>query len=334
MRKGLASILLAGFSACAPCDYTKLSRLPLVSSVPEEYQDDVTFVKEVRKFGIEQLGLNQCTQHYTTFKKTDGEARTLYRLFVTRPTELPTTWKEAAHYFEHNTAFREDIKAGYFWSYEDTLEDEREYYTKEGYDVYSRNTADFNEPKSKHGSSLTPSFFSSSKERQAEVVLHEICHDSQEGSTGIHLSEKVNEAFCTMFGHVGVAEYFKSRKGADSGEYKEALQSLANYEVYALKISGVYQRLQDLYHSGKPSQQMQEDRKIIFAEVEEILGEEVNNANLWDRFPYVKHFSLMFELYHHQHNNLPQTLQMMKDCPAEEKEALKYIRDVIKKGIK
>src|SRR3989344_6065262 len=330
MRKGLASILLAGFSACAPCDYTKLSRLPLVSSVPEEYQDDVTFVKEVRKFGIEQLGLNQCTQHYTTFKKTDGEARTLYRLFVTRPTELPTTWKEAAHYFEHNTAFREDIKAGYFWSYEDTLEDEREYYTKEGYDVYSRNTADFNEPKSKHGSSLTPSFFSSSKERQAEVVLHEICHDSQEGSTGIHLSEKVNEAFCTMFGHVGVAEYFKSRKGADSGEYKEALQSLADYEENALKISGFYQRLQGLSHSGKSSQQIREDRKIIFAEVKEVLGEEVNNANLWDRFPYVKHFSLMLELYQSQNNNLLQTLRVMKDCPNDEEKALQFISSLIK----
>ena len=50
------SILLNAVSACAPCDYGRLSKLPLDSSVPEEHREEVTFIKDVRNFGIEQLG--------------------------------------------------------------------------------------------------------------------------------------------------------------------------------------------------------------------------------------------------------------------------------------
>ena len=330
MRKGLVSVVLAGLAACTPCDYQKLSKLPLASSVPEEYQDDVTFVKEVRKFGIEQLGLNQCTQHYTTFSRTDQEAKTLYRLFVTKPTELPTDREENfRHYFEHLTAFREEIEAGYFWSYEDTLEDESAYYKKQGYDVYSRNVQDFNEVGSDQGSSLTPSFFNVSPERQANIMLHEICHDTLEEWIGKFPSD-LNEPFCVLVEYAGTAEYYRLKKGVSSPEYKKARESFAAYGENAEKINLVYRRLQELYKSDKSLAEKERERQALFAVAKETVGVDVNNASLWDRYPYVKYYQLMLKMYNAQDKDIYKVLQKMRNCPKDEENALKYIQGLAK----
>ena len=324
------SILLNAVSACAPCDYGRLSKLPLDSSVPVEHREEVTFIREVRQFGIEQLGLNHCTQHYTTYSKTDEEAKLFYRLFVTKPTVLPNAWDEASIYFENQTNFREEVQAEYFISFVDTLEDELEYYKQEGYDVYTRNTTNYNPAGSKTGSSITPSFLNYAPEWQAHVVLHEICHDSLEEWIGAGFPSEMDESFCVLVGHAGADEYFKARKGIFSQEYKTAFESFTNYEKHSSKVIQTYGELQKLYQSTKPLSQKKEERKNIFAEINNLFSEEVNNALLWDRYPYVKYYPLMLQLYKSQNNSLRQTLEIMKDCPEKEEDALKYIQKKVK----
>ncbi|GEM_PF-4902267 len=324
------SVLLTAFSACAPCDYERLSKLPLESSVPGQYRDNVTFVKDVRKFAIEQLGLDKCTPHYTTFSATDKKAKIFYRLFVTKPTVLPNAWEEASIFFENNTAYRDDVTAMYFSSYVDTLEDELQYYTEEGYDVYVRNTTNYSLVKSKDGSSLTPSFFKYSQEWQANTIIHEMCHGSYEKWIGSNFSSRLNESSCVLIGYAGAAEYYKSRNGGSSKEYESALKAFNDYENESLKLNQFYAKLQELYQSHKTSSEIQQEREKIFAEVKEIVGEEVNNANLWDRYPYVKNYPLMLQLYKSQHNSIPQVLLKMKDCPENEEKALKYIQGLVK----
>lgn len=331
---GLSTLL----SACAPCDYEYLSKLPLESSVPAEYRENVTFVKDVRKFGIEQLGLYRCTQNYTTFTNTDtevdGESRKFYRLFVTKSTVLPNTWEEASRFFEHNTVFQEDVPAMYFTSFEDTLEGELKYYKKEGYDVYTRNVTNYDSVETDQSCSITPFLFEYIKEWQVHTILHEICHDTNENVVGVHFPSEIEEPYCVLFGYAGTVEYFKARNGELSEEYKEALHSFDSYEEEAVKVTRSYTKLQELYQSKKSLAQKLQEREAIFAEVKEVMREEINNARLWDKYPYVKNYPLMLQLYNSKNKNLRQTLEVMKDCPEDKEQALRYIQEMSKKNNK
>ena len=213
MSKHHIGILFSALlSACVSQDYGKLSKLPDQASVPAEYREEVAFVKDVRKFGIEQLGLYRNTQQYTTFSETDGQAQVMYRLFVAKPTVLPDTWEEASQYFWSDTAFRDNVGAMYFTSFEDTLEDELKYYQKKGYDVHARNVISYNLTNSEKGSSITPNFFKVSKAWQAQTIIHEICHDSVEEWIGDDFPEELNEPFCSLVGRAGAVEYFKMKE--------------------------------------------------------------------------------------------------------------------------
>lgn len=313
-----------------PCNYVELSELPNEAAIPPEYREQVAFVKDVRKFGIEQLGLRRCTQQYTTFK-SDQHARTLYRLFVTKDMVLPDTWGEVSTPFENNTVFREDVKAMYFTSYVDTLEDELEYYKQKLYDVYSRNTTNYDPRDSKDGCSITPSFFNYTPEQQVHLILHEICHDTIEEWIRTGSPAEVEEPFCVLVGYAGTVEYLKTRKGTDSQEYKDALQSFMGYEEEAVKVTGWYKRLQGLYRSEKSEAQKLKERQNIFAEAKKFMNEEVNNARLWDKFPYVEHYPLMLQLYNSRNNDILTTLEVIKDCPEDKKKALQYIQERIEK---
>ncbi|MEK6939572.1 MAG: aminopeptidase [Nanoarchaeota archaeon] len=315
------SVLLSSLSACAPCDYERLSKLPLESSVPEEYRENVTVIKDVRKFGIEQLGLHHCTQHYTTYSKSDGEARMVYRLFVTKPTVLPNTWEEASHIFENHTVFREDVKAAYFNSFVDTLEDELEYYKKEGYDVYTRNVTSYNHPNSDLGSAITPNFFKDSKAWQAQTITHEICHDSVE-EWGLNLPSEWNEPFCGVIGRAGAVEYFKAKKGVDSEDYLLALKNFNSHLDYYKKANSYYAQLQALYRSDKPLPQKLEERQTIFAEIKKALNFDANNAVLWDGHPYAKYYPAMVQLYEEENKDVRRILAKTKEHP---KEMLQYL---------
>jgi len=318
------SALLSSLSACAPCDYERLSKLPEMSSVPEEYREQVTFIKDARKFGIERLGLYQCTQHYTTFRKTDGEARMLYRLFVNKPTVLPNTWKEASQFFEHHTVFRENVGAMYFTSFEDTLEDKLKYYKKEGYDVHVRNVTSYNPVNSEEGSAITPNLFKESKAWQAQTVFHETCHDSVEEWIGLNFSAELNEPFCGVMGRLGAVEYFKFKSGTDSEDYKEALQSYTGQLDYSQKANKFYTQLQALYQSNKPLSQKLEERQKIFAEIKVTLNVDANNAVLWDEHPYVKYYPLMVQVY--EDKDVHQILTETKEHPQD---MLQYLNTLV-----
>lgn len=346
MIKGITGMAVSALlSACSPvrvkaveplitptpsCDYAELSDLPKLSTVPEEYNDAVAFVKDVRAFGVEKLGLYSCSTQYTTFK-LDEQTRTLYRLFVTKGTSLPNTWREAIQFFQHDTTYRDNIDAGYFVSFEDTLEDESEYYIQQGYNVYVRNVTNY-VLQGEEGSSITPSLVALyNRKWLVHTIFHEICHDTTRAMVG-NLPAEIDEPYCMLFGYAGAAEYFKVKNGVDSQEYTEAMQSFADYEDRAVKITRSYQQLQELYTSQKPAAQKQQERDLIFIVLQEALTEEMDNARLWDKYPYAQHYPLMLRLYNNQDKNLRQTLKIMKGCPREEEKALKYIQEMIKKN--
>ncbi len=333
--KGLVfSTILSTLSACIPCDPAKLSQVPSLASIPAAYQEDIAFIRDARKFGIENLGLYQCSQHYTWFRADEAEGHVLYILSITKPTILPE-YRSAEGKYEFlklNGFYREDITDFlYLDSEKDTLEDERDYYKNKGFDVYWRSTTNYNNFGNAQESPITPSFLKQSKVYQVQTLFHETCHDGVERWIGVNFSSELNESFCGVIGYAGAAEYFRARRGEQSEEYQQALKSFKRNKDYSEKINFVYQHLQVLYKSPLPLSAKLEIRSRIFEYTKTFPGEEVSNAFLWSEYTYAKYFPLMVQVYEKQGKSVRTILEKMKDCPEKEDDALKFINHLLEK---
>lgn len=327
MKKISSSLLVSALlSGCSPCDYEKLSKLPDEASFPAKYREEISLIKEVRRFGIEHLGLYECTKQYTSFSPTEGEAKPLYHLSVTKPLVLPLSSDKLSENVETISIIREDLEAKHFWSFVDDLQDELKYYKKEGYDTFFRSTTNYNDLGSEGGSAITPQFISSSKTWLASVVLHEICHDGVEEWIGAGFPSELNESYCNVIGMAGAVKFFEQKKGTASAEYKEALRTFERYKEGSSKFNYVYEKLRSLYgNQGLSREQKLEQRQALFADAAPHFSVEVNNAVLWESYAYRRYFPLMVRLYDSYGEDLPSIINEMKQCPENKEEALKYI---------
>lgn len=324
------STILSALSSCAPCDPVKLARSPSTASVPAPYREDVSFIRDARKFGVEYLGLYECSQHYTWFRADEAEGHTLYILSITQPTVLPESRTEKSKFLKLNGFYREDITDFFYLDSEkDTLEDERDYYKNKGFDVHWRSTTNYDG--NAQESPITPSFLKQSKVNQVQTIFHETCHENVDQWIGKNFSSELNESFCCVIGYAGAVEYFKARQGEQSEEYQQALKSFKWNKDYSEKINFFYQHLQALYKSPRPLSAKLEIRSRVFEYAERVLGEKVNNALLWSRYPYAKYFPLMVQVYEKQGKSVRTILEKMKDCPEKEEDALKFINRLLQK---
>ncbi len=326
------STILSALSGCRPCDPAKLAQAPLLESIPAPYQEDVAFIKDVRKFGIEHLGLYECSQHYTWFRTDEAEGHTMYVLSITKPTVLPESRAEKSEFLKLNGFYREDIADFLYLSSEaDTLTDERDHYKNKSFDVHWRSTTNYNNFGDAQESPITPSFLKQSRVYQVQTLFHETCHDGVERWIGVNFSSELNESFCGVIGYAGAVEYFRARRGEQSEEYQQALKSFKENNDYHEKIIFFYKHLQALYKSHIPLSAKLEIRSRVFEDAEKVLGEKVNNASLWSRYSYAKYFPLMVQVYEKQGKSVHAVVKKMKDCPEKEERALKYINGQVKK---
>lgn len=339
-KKGiLVSTLVSSLSGCVrqPCDPVKLAQTPSETSIPSQYKADVAFVKEVRKFGIEHLGLYECSPHYTWFDNSSKSEHTLYILTITQPAVLPTSRNAKHEFLPYFSIYREDVSDFlYLDSEKDDLTDEGEYYQEKGYDVYRRFTTNYGRSVSGKESPITAAFLSRSRVSQAQAVLHETCHATVEHSISSHFSSELDDSFCSLVGYAGAVEYFQARALQKMGSPEEvraaadlvdAETSLAAHLNFSKYIISVYNQLQILYKSDVPHQKKMEERQKIFEEAKPFVGEEVNNAVLWDRYPYVAYFPLLVQLYEKQGKSVRTVVEKMKNCP--ENDAVDCLRKLL-----
>ena len=336
LQKGITiSALVSALSGCIhqPCDPIKLAQAPSETSVPAQFKENVSFIKDVRKFGVEQLELYECSQHYTWFDNSTKSEHTAYILTITKPTVLPKSRMAKHQFLNYFSFYRADVSDFlYLDSEKDDLTDERDYYQEKGLDVYWRSTTNYNK---EGGSPITPSFLAWSRVHQVQAVFHETCHATFEQAVSSFSSE-LDESFCNLVGYAGTAEYFQAEALQKKGtleeqkavaELAEAEHSMVRHKDFSEHILSFYQQLQTLYESDAPYQKKMEERKKIFEAAKPFVGEEVNNAVLWDRYPYVAHFPLMVQLYEKQGKSVRTVIDKMKNC--SEKEALACIQNLL-----
>ncbi len=315
--------------------YTSAGELPtnvckMVEPAPElkkELKSKLAFIDDVSAFGVEQFGLEE-SPHYAKYYDNPLSRDTLYLLFVTSPLYLPESWSPQRIPIEKDQEYREPLNGfAFFNSFTDKLDDEKEYYQKQGYDVYRRFTTDYSLTNGLKGAPITKEFLQQDKNQQAQTIFHENCHYWTAGWVGAHFSDLLKESFCQVVGYSGAADYFKERRGTSSPDYLNAVYRLKWYENYVQKLGGCYSRLQEIYNNKKTtSQEKLKQREEILREARKTFGKETNNALLWDQYPYAKYFPLLLKFHESHGGNLRATLEKMKGCPEEEQAALKYIR--------
>ncbi|MDP3698345.1 MAG: aminopeptidase [Nanoarchaeota archaeon] len=309
--------------------HSPLNSTPLEERVPAQYKKEVAFVQDVRRFAIEHLGMEQDSKHYTWFTEKQDNGHTLYILSITEKTILPTSRIAKVEELDKLSAYRADIKEFlYLESEVDTLEDERDYYNKKGYDTNWRSVTDYHTYGGKEGSPITLDFLKSTPEYQAKVVVHELCHGFVEKNIKAGFASSLDESFCSMVGYAGAAEYFTYKNLPE--EHTKAVKAFDHYHTFAEKFVVSFEKLQRLYHEGLSQDEMLKRRAALFAEAEEFMGGEVNNALMWSWHPYLFNYPLMHTVYTVQGDSVPKIMQKMRHCPENEEKALKYIQELAK----
>lgn len=327
----IANTAVAGcVSLYAPIDGLSI-KVPKTAQVNKDLREKLAFIDDVKKAGVNRFGLKE-SPHYSEYNDGSLPVDTLYMLLVTSPIYLPES--QSLQYIPINSdqEYRETLGGfAYFYSHADKLDDEKEYYQKQGYDVYRRFTTNYNDEE--RGSPITGEFLQQSKVQQARTVFHENCHYWVAEHVGNNFSSELNESFCQVVGYTGAINYFKSREGENAPDYKHAVDSFNGYYRYSQEINYYYFRLQRIYNDQKLTlEEKLNQREEVFGEAESALGE-IDNAVLCDYYPYTKYFPLLLKFHESHGGNLRTTLEKMKDCPETEKEALEYIRKNSKKII-
>ncbi len=319
----VASTAVSGcVSLYAPVDGLSI-KVPKTAQVNQDLRKKLAFIENVKKMGVERFGLKE-SPHYSEYNDGSIPIDTLYLLVVTSPTILPSRQGNSI-FIDTDQEYREALQ-GYvfFYSNADKLEDEKEYYQKQGYDIYRRSTTNFND--GERGCPITKDFLQRNKVNQAQTIFHEDCHYWVDKEIGEDFSSELNESFCTVVGYAGTVNYFSGKEGKDSPDYQFAVDSFQWHQWYAQEINSYYSRLQEIYTNPKLIlEEKLKQREAVFKDAEGSLGEKINNAVLLDRYPYTKYFHLMLKFHDENGENLRITLEKMKDCPEAEQGALEFI---------
>ncbi|MBU0470410.1 MAG: aminopeptidase [Nanoarchaeota archaeon] len=303
---------------------------PNQTIIDDKLQKDLKFIDEVVDFTLEKYHLEK-TKHYRKYYPEEEKVKTLYILNVTHPFILPDDREENFISLRLDAKFREPLPKGfaYFQSFEDNLKDEKDFFKDElGYDVFWRSTDNYNSSSSE-GSPITKNFLSLPKARQALTISHEICHEDVAEKISKNFPSSLDESYCMFRGYIIAAGFAKKKTTEYSGLYEETSSKIEHFNKFASNISSYYGRLNEIYgDKGLTKDEKNLLRLQVFNEAKDELDwEEVNNARLYDYWPYVKHYPLFLKLYQSQGEDLDKMQQIMDGCPDDENKAVVYIKN-------
>lgn len=207
-------------------------------------------VAEAREFGERTVGLAK-SDNYTTFYDTKGRPVS-YVVSACRKDrfEAATWWFPIVGTLPYKG----------FFSLDDALAEARSL-EAHGWDVSVRTVAAY----STLGWFSDPIFSTMLKNDDAELValiLHELTH----GTVFATGHGDWNEALATFVGEEAARQFFRARFGEGSAELKEAearFEDLARVDAFAGRVHG---RLQKLYASGRPAEEILSLREQAWAE--------------------------------------------------------------------
>ncbi|MFH1064463.1 MAG: hypothetical protein V1729_05260 [Candidatus Woesearchaeota archaeon] len=277
-------------------------------------------IADVKNYGINVFGLSDSSNNYLRYRESE-DARMVYRLYMTPRTVLPESIADSIALTE-DTEHREPHASPIMLrSSVDDLFDEEEFYENQGLDTMHRSIMNFSDIE---GCDLTPEFLNSDWAYQVRTLFHEDWHSTFDSwHPKKNIIHTIHEPAAMVLGYAGAIEYFRQEHGESSKEYAAAVQTYEDIRAEADVITDSYAVLKKIYDS-----EMSDDAKIASSEVVfdymKSKGYHHNNATLMDRIIYMKYFPLMTTV-HERAGSVTEFVNVMRDCPIEEKPAVEYL---------
>jgi len=280
-------------------------------------------IVDIKNFAAEKLGLAK-SLNYMRLRSTK-DARTIYRLYVTPKMAMPGEWDHWVHVGEDTHEELYDHPVVLASSKVDLME-EKEFYTELGYDVLHRKIRDFCDAR---GCDLTPEFLTRNVASQAGTLFHEDWHHTlRTWHPDTYLPPEIDEVAASLVGRIGAIEYTLHTYGKRSQAHKEAVWEFKKKKKEAKAINQAHEELSIVLNSGMEPDQKAAKRETILTSYER-KGWLFDNAALWDKYPYSKHYPLMVDVGK-KIKSVRGFVEVMRGCPMVEPEAVAYLSKFLK----
>lgn len=176
----------------------------------------------------------------------------------------------------------------------------------------------------------------------AELIIHEQAH----ATLYVKGQSRFNEEFATFIGKQGSRAYLISRFGEASAEYRAKVEAEQDQQVFIKSMQDLIQRLEALYRTGLPKEQMlQQKDQIIQKFKEEFLATysekfqteaykkfaelPINNAYLFLYRLYYPEESFFETLYEQSGKNLKTIIQAAKQIRGKKGDPYKLMEQAL-----
>ena len=218
---------------------------------PDSLKQKINLIKEVRKFAIDSLGLED-SENYTSMYDQNGKS-ILWALNASPPNLIePYEWCfPIAGCFPYK---------GYF-NYELILQEQKEMISK-GFDTYLRpvdgwsTLGFFNDP-------ILSNMLNETEGELAELIIHEMCH----ATIYVKDSSELNEALASVVGDIGAGMFLTYHFGGESREYREYKNRLSDNMTFAEIMEDGINRLNQFYNTP----QLSSDTRMILQKKNQLI---------------------------------------------------------------
>jgi predicted aminopeptidase len=245
--------------------------------VPAEIKLKLLLVRDIKTFGEQHLGLKR-SSNYESFYDTKGQPITYIVSACRKDRFVPYTW-----WFP----IVGDVPYKGFFHREDALA-EADALRSEGYDV-SLGTAAAYSTLGYFPDPVLSTMLDYPEEQLVALILHELTH----GTIYLPGGTDFNEGLASFVGWQGALEFARLQYGIASVKYDRTVRAFAAEERRDAKARDVFGKLEELYRSGKP-------REEILATRDKVAGVKVNNAQILMQRRYGRYdeFRAKFEKAH------------------------------------
>jgi predicted aminopeptidase len=295
------------------CRSRPIEKVLAEGSVGEDEEAMLRTVQEIRRYAVEELGLEQ-NRNYTRYLELDKDYVVDVVTACAADSFTPHQWRFPIFgsfpykgFYEREDAQREAAR----------LE-------KKGLDVWIRRVDGFSTL-----GLLSDPIYSFMTEYSLYSLADLIIHEQTHATIFIKNEIQFNEELATFVGREGALSFLRSRFGTGSAAYAEALAALADWKVYREKVMDLHDQLERVYG-------MEVDRETILTEklrtVEEFnlhllseapelfqtdgfrsfQGIPANNAYIMSFVRYTQDLDLFYSLYEANGGNLRSTVEDLK----------------------
>jgi predicted aminopeptidase len=179
------------------------------------------------------------------------------------------------------------------------------------------------------------------KEVLSEIVFHELFHNT----LYINGASAFNESVANFVGHRAAIDFFHDRFGAESAEYQRAVQGWQEEKEFGAFIAEMVRTLNELYHRDISLADKLRLREEVFARskaewarrssdrsLQRYRGfsqQPLNNAVLMHYVVYLKDLDLFEALYQSAGQNLPKTIDLLKEAAAKDDEPFEAVQKLL-----